>query len=303
MSIKSIIKTLLGIRQKEDLSMRGFLRCWHRRLGPYFYKKKYSPEEVVAAMQQAGMKEGSTVMIQSSWGEFYNCTGTPQQLIEAILRALGPEGTLCMAAMPVALHGKPFDVANTRTRAGWLAESFRRYPGVKRSINERHSVCAIGPKADYLLGEHHLGETAWDEKSPYYKLSQVDGLCFGLGLGAYWIGTIGHCVDSLLRGKIQYFTDLWDTEPTRYDYIDYDGQQKYYYNYSMPESGPKMRIPSYFKQRRIARKYLHRRYEQVSNLQICCFEAKEVIDVLTALGRKGITTNLLPLTQGYKFEK
>ena len=102
--------------------------------------------------------------------------------------------------------------------------------------------------------------------------------------------------------NVQYFTDLWDAEPTRYDYIDYDGRQKHYYNYSMPESGPKMRIPSYFKQRRIARKYLHRHYQQVSNLQICCFEAKEVVDVLTTLGRKGITTNLLPLTRGYKFE-
>ena len=124
-----------------------------------------------------------------------------------------------------------------------------------------------------------------------------------MGLGPYWIGTIGHCVDSLLRGKVQYFTDLWDDEPTRYDYIDYDGQQKHYYNYSMPESGSKMRIPSYFKQRRIARKYLHRHYQQVSNLQICRFEAKEIVDVLTKLARRGITTNLLPLTRGYKFEK
>ena len=32
-------------------------------------------------------------------------------------------------------------------------------------------------------------------------------------------------------------------------------------------------------------------------------EAKEVVEVLTALGRKGITTNLLPLAWGYKFEK
>ena len=303
MSIKSIIKALLGIKQKEDLSTRGLIRSWHRRLGPYFYKKKFSPDDVTKAMMRAGMKRGSVVMIQSSWGEFYNCTGTPQELIEAILQTIGPEGTLCMAAMPVALHGKPFDVVNTPTRAGWLAECFRRYPGVKRSINVRHSVCAIGPQADYLLGEHHLGETAWDEKSPYYKLSQIGGLCFGLGLGPYWIGTIGHCVDSLLKDKTDYYTDLWDKKPTRYDYIDYDGQLKYYYNYSMPESGLKMRISGYFKQRHIANKYLNRHYQQVSNLQICCFEAKEVVEVLTALGRKGINTNLLPITWGYKFEK
>jgi len=303
MGVKSIIKVLIGIKQKEELGMRGLIRCWHRRLGPYFYKKKFSPDDVTKAMMRAGMKRGSVVMIQSSWGEFYNCTGTPQELIEAILQTIGPEGTLCMAAMPVALHGKPFDVVNTPTRAGWLAECFRRYPGVKRSINVRHSVCAIGPQADYLLGEHHLGETAWDEKSPYYKLSQIGGLCFGLGLGPYWIGTIGHCVDSLLKDKIDYYTDLWDKKPTRYDYIDYDGQLKYYYNYSMPESGLKMRISSYFKQRHIANKYLNRHYQQVSNLQICCFEAKELVEELIRLGRKGINYNLLPLKWGYKFEE
>jgi hypothetical protein len=91
-------------------------------------------------------------------------------------------------------------------------------------------------------------------------------------------------------------------EPTRYEYIDYDGQLKSYYNYSMPETGPKIRITSYFKTRHIAKKYLHSHYQQVSNLQISCFEAKEVIDVLTTLGRKGINTNLLPLKWGYKFE-
>jgi aminoglycoside 3-N-acetyltransferase len=303
MNAKRIIKAMLGIKQKEELGMRGLIRCWHRRLGPYFYKKKFSPDDVTKAMMRAGMKRGSVVMIQSSWGEFYNCTGTPQELIEAILQTIGPEGTLCMAAMPVALHGKPFDVVNTPTRAGWLAECFRRYPGVKRSINVRHSVCAIGPQADYLLGEHHLGETAWDEKSPYYKLSQIGGLCFGLGLGPYWIGTIEHCVDSLLKDKIDYYTDLWDKKPTRYDYIDYDGQLKYYYNYSMPESGLKMRISGYFKQRHIANKYLNRHYQQVSNLQICCFEAKELVEELIRLARKGINSNLLPLKWGYKFEE
>lgn len=64
MNAKRIIKAMLGIKQKEELCMRGLIRCWHRRLGPYFYKKKFSPDDVTKAMMRAGMKKGSVVMIQ-----------------------------------------------------------------------------------------------------------------------------------------------------------------------------------------------------------------------------------------------
>ena len=297
------VKPLLGISQKENLSVRAFIRCWHRRLGPLFYKKKYTPAEVVAAMERAGMKRGSTILIQSSWGEFYNCTGTPEELIKEILKSLGEEGTLCMACMPKLGCDNIFDVRNSPSKAGYLSECFRKYPGVKRSISLRHSVCGIGPNADFLLAEHHLGETPWDQKSPYFKLSQVGGLVFGMGLGPYWLGTIAHCVESLLKDELSYYHDMWKEQKTRYFYIDYDGVKKSYLNYDMPESGRRIRYTGYFKSKRMIKKYLHNHYQQVGNLQISCFEAAEVIDVLVSLARKGVDINLLPLKHGYKFEK
>lgn len=301
MNTKGIIKFVLGIKQKEDLSVKAFIRCWHRRLGPYFYKKRFTSADVVAAMERAGMRQGSTVLIQSSWGEFYNYDGTPNELIKAILEKIGETGTLCMACMPKVDANGVFDVRESPSTAGYLSECFRKYPGVKRSISTRHSVCGIGPNADFLLSEHHLGKTPWDEKSPYYKLSEVNGLVFGFGLGPYWIGTISHCVESVLKDQIPYYTDMWDKEMTKYTYVDYDGTIKYYYNYSMPIKGSHIRITSYFKNRMIANRYLHSHYQKVSNLEISCFEAKEIIDVLVKLARKGKDINLLPLKIGYKF--
>lgn len=303
MNTKGIIKAMLGIRTKEGLNTRSFIRSWRKRLGPLVFKEKFSPDDIVKAMKNAGMHRGSTIFVQSSWSEFYNCTGTPNDVIDAILEELGPEGTLCMACMPKQHTGEPFNVATAPTTAGWLAECFRRYPGVKRSVNERHSVCGIGKNADFLLSEHHLGETPWDEKSPFFKLTEVGGLVFGLGLGKYWIGTVAHCIDSLLKDQIPYYTDLWDKEKTRYEYIDYDGTQKSYFQYSMPETGRHKRFTSFFKSKYIVKKYLHNHYQQISNLQISCFEAKEVVDVLLELGRKGIDIYLLPSKRGYKFEK
>lgn len=302
MDVKRPFKVALGIKKNESLSLKAFFRSWHRRLGPLFYRQKYSPDDVVEAMKRAGMHRGSTILIHSSWGEFYNCTGTPKDLITAILNALGPEGTLCMPCMPALKSNDVFDVVNTPTSAGYLAECFRKYPGVKRSVHVQHSVCAIGANADYLLAEHQLGDTPWDEYSPYFRLSKVNGLIFGFGLGTHWVGTITHCIESILRGKVDYYTDMWDTEKTRFDYIDYDGQQKSYFNYDRPTNGRHKRLTSYFKSRHIIGRYLHNHYQQVSNLQICCFEASEVIPVLTRLAKKGIDIYMLPLKWGYKFE-
>ena len=208
-----------------------------------------------------------------------------------------------MACMPIIRKGKIFNVKKSPTKAGILAEVFRKYPGVKRSIHERHSVCAIGPKADYLLSEHHLGETAWDKKSPYYRLSEVNALIFGFGLGKYWVGTIVRCVESILKDEIPYYGDMFFPNKTEYHYIDYDDIEKTYWNYDMPETGPKIRINSYFKGRHICRKYLHSHYQQVSNLQISCWDAHEVVTTLVELGRHGIDGNLLPSKKGYKFIK
>ena len=301
--IKKYAKKILGIPAKEGLSITNFIFNWRLRVGPYLYKRKYTAKDVVEAMRKAGMKEGSTVFIQSRWAEFYNCISTEEELISEILNALGPNGTLAMACMPLLRNNKTFNVKKTVTRAGLLAEAFRKYPGVKRSCNVRHSVCAIGPNSHYLLSEHHLGETAWDEKSPYYRLSIVDGLVFGLGLGKYWVGTITHCVESLLREKVPYYHDMFYADKTEYHYIDYDGIEKSYWNYDMPESGPHIRVSSYFKSIRIAKRYLHGNSQQVSNLQISCYKAIEVVPKLVSLGRKGIDCNLLPRKKGYQFEK
>ena len=70
--------------------------------------------------------------------------------------------------------------------------------------------------------------------------------------------------------------------------IDYDGVEKSYWNYDMPETGPKIRVSSTFKNIYLGRKYLHVRCQQVSNLQISCSKANVVVPTLVALGRKGI---------------
>lgn len=297
------LKKILGIPPSEGLSLDDLILNWRLRIGKHIYKKQYSAKDIVEAMQKCGMKEGSVVFVQSRWAEFYNCTSTPAELIDEILKVIGPDGTLAMGCMPYMREGKLFNVKRTPTKSGMLAEAFRKYPGVKRSINIQHSVCAIGAQAEYLVSEHHLDDTPWDKRSPYYRLYELNGLQFALGLGKYFQGTIQHCIDSLLKDEIPYYHDMFNSEKTEYHYIDYDGQEKTYMSYDMPLTGPKKRIGSYFLVKRISSKYLKGRFQQISNLQIICFDAKDELDTLMALARKGIDSYWTPSKKGYKFEK
>ena len=107
------------------------------------------------------MKKGSVVCIHAAMKEFYNYRGTAQELIEKILNVITPEGTLLMPAYPKreCMFDESFvlDVNNTPTSAGFLAETFRKYPGVLRSINVQHSVCVWGKHAEWLIQDHQMG--------------------------------------------------------------------------------------------------------------------------------------------------
>ena len=90
-----LVKRLFGIK---DISLMK--KNIKKRIGKLVYHQKYTADDIVALMQEMGMKEGSTVCIHSSMKEFYNYKGTARELIEKILKALGPEGTLMMPAFP-----------------------------------------------------------------------------------------------------------------------------------------------------------------------------------------------------------
>lgn len=302
-SIRDVLKVILGIPQSGSISLESFVHYTRLRYGKCIFKQRYSAGDIVDAMIQLGIKKGDTLMIHCSWDEFYNCDSTPKDLINEILRVIGPEGTLCMPAYPLKRKGKLFDVRRTRTTCGMLAEVFRSYPGVKRSIHTNHSVCAIGPLSDFLLSEHHLGETSCDEKSPFYKLATINSSLYTFGLGKYWEGTIMHCVESILRRDFSYYNDLFYSKKSEFQYIDYDGEVKSYFNYDLKGDGIHSRRIGYLKNRRIVKKYLNANYINVSNLQVAKYDIPHVVKTLISLGRKGKDAYIFPLKTGYKFDK
>ncbi len=288
--IKKSVKKILGV---DNLALYKQKKI--RTFQKLIYRKKYNASDIVAKMAAMGMKRGSIVFIHSSMTQFYNYQGSVESLIKAIIEFIGEEGTLLMPAYPHITKPQAdmsneiqFDVVNTKSAAGYLTEVFRKYHGVKRSINIQHSVCAIGKDADYFLSEHHLSETAWDVKSPYYKLYEKEALIFAFGL-PYFLGTTIHCTESLLRDKYTYFSQFFTQELT-YKYLDQGGntgEHTMLFCDVYRKRDKKRMIKKYFGQSNF-------NYAYISNLRIEMVKAYDMLEIFLEQANSGVTMYSYP---------
>jgi aminoglycoside 3-N-acetyltransferase len=293
--VGAFVKKILGVK---DFSL--FKKNIHKNLGKTLYHKKYTSEDLISKMCEMGMKQGSLVCIHASMKEFYNYVGSVDEIILGILEVIGPDGTLMMPAYPKYNLLTPeyiFDINKDPTGAGLLAETFRKFPDVKRSINVTHSVCAIGPLADYLLKDHHKGEDCWDKNSPWYRLCEKNGLVFNLGMPRSFMGTFMHCVESLLKKEHPYWSQFF-TKKVCYKYYDENHQVKTYINYTSEI------------ERRSRKKKLLRRFNsddwavtKLSNLEIKVFYTRSCLSKMVSLGRKGITVYWRPSPSKFTFNE
>lgn len=289
------IKKIVGIR---DLSL--WRKKWDKRIGKIIYHKKYNATELVNIMQKMGMKRGSVVCIHSSMMQFYNYHGTANELIDRILKVIGNDGTLMMPAFPPTpqkgYDNYVFDPTNDRTKAGFLAETFRKYPGVKRSNNVHHSVCAIGKYADYLTKDHTNGENCWDKTSPWYRICELGGLVFNLGLPRSYMGTFHHCVEAILCKEHPYWGQFFTYQQT-YKYLDENGSIQTYQNYegNLIRKTRKKKIFKYFTPE-------DWKIDRISNLEIKVFYAKNALEKMLELGRTGVSVYYIPSPKKFKFD-
>ncbi len=91
-----------------------------------------------------------------------------------------------------------FDSRKTPSRVGLLSEVFRRYPGVKRSLHPRHSICAFGPLAEHLVKDHHLCPTTFGEGTPFGIMASRKTIILGIGLYYYRNLTHVHTAEDFL---------------------------------------------------------------------------------------------------------
>jgi len=213
------IKSFLGIN-----NLTVYLRRRKQGFQKLFYHKKYTADDIIDCLIKAGVKPGRPIVIHSAFGNFYNFKGSAEDLINKLISFVGPQGTLCMPAYPYDKFNSEivFDVRHSESAAGYLTEVFRKYSGVKRSLNQLHSVCALGADAEYITGEHQLSRICFDEHSPYQKIAELGGYSVSLGMPKWYIGTAEHICEAKLYGVVPLFTNKFSIEK-EFTYIDYDG--------------------------------------------------------------------------------
>lgn len=148
--------------------------------------KKADIEQILIA---CGIKEGDTIMLHSSLGAMGMVEGGAKSVIDAFMNVIGENGTLAMPAFPAIgfnydyLSGNPvFDVRNTPSKMGIITETFRKVPGVNRSLHPTDSVCALGKHAIELTQSHFGQLTPYNAQSPFYKLCSLGGKIIMLGV-------------------------------------------------------------------------------------------------------------------------
>lgn len=299
--MKQSLPTTLGVMLKKVTGVKDFSllrKNIHKRLGMLVYHQTYTANDVVEAMCSLGMRRGSVVCIHASMKEFYNYRGSAEELIAKIENVITPTGTLLMPAYPnpAMQHDAAyvFDPVHDKTHAGYLAEVFRTSPGVKRSINVQHSVCAWGQHAEWLLKDHENCVNCWDEDSPWYRMTRLGALVFTLGLDSHYIGTFDHCVEGLLYKEHPYWGQFFNRKKTyRYTVLGEVGQ------YSCMEGDLERRTHEMTLIRHFSPDMY--RKTRLSNLLIKVFESKPCLDKMIELGRRGITMYYVPSPKKYKF--
>jgi aminoglycoside 3-N-acetyltransferase len=250
---------------------------------------RYGEAELRAVLKEVGVPAGATLFLHSAWDEFYNFSGTPVDLVRVLQRHVGPEGTIVMPAYPLRVSPETvFDVRRTPTGAGLVPEMFRRMPGVRRSINLVHSVAAMGPNADFLVGDHHRSETPWDQHSPYARLAEVDAVLVCMGLPrSFGFATAQHCPESLLYHEIPYFRRVFGA-PVTYHSRDESGREGTHRIRRRTGRFRVGRIRRYVGPEQV-------RVTHVSNLRVQAISARYLIERLVELARQGITQYYWPI--------
>lgn len=188
----------------------------------YLLGNRISEKDIVGALRKLGVREGNTIAVHSSLSRLGFVEGGANAVIDALIEAVGKEGTIMMPAFSGFTPSKAkmiFDVRNTESKTGIITEMFRKIPGVKRSLHPISSVCAYGKKAEFIVKEHEKHLRFFEENTPFHKLMQLNGNIVLLGAD---IDTMSffHVVEDCTKFPIR----VYEKKPRILKAIDENGE-------------------------------------------------------------------------------
>jgi aminoglycoside 3-N-acetyltransferase len=228
MSLKDVVRSLTP----------GFLLNWNRKrkknnrnselADKQQAGKSISTADLVKNLKEIGIKAGDSVLVHSSLSRIGHLVDGPKTFVDALIEALGVEGTILMPTSPNNvfqlnyIRNTPFfDVINSPSKTGAITEYFRKLPKAKRSLHPTEPVSAIGKLADYYTKDHFNQLTPYNEKSPFYRISEQKGKILYVGVTLSMAGTNLHTLEDAVDFKFPvYYEDTFEI-----DVIDEKGEK------------------------------------------------------------------------------
>jgi aminoglycoside N3'-acetyltransferase len=136
---------------------------------------------IVEQLRELGVESGSVLLVHTSFSNVGSLEGGPDSLIDSLLEAIGPDGTLVMPSWTDD-DDEPFDPDSTpvEDHLGIVADVFWRRPGVLRGTHA-FAVSANGPQAAYITSAPFV-LPPHDEDSGVARVHELDGSVLLLGV-------------------------------------------------------------------------------------------------------------------------
>jgi aminoglycoside 3-N-acetyltransferase len=173
-------------------------------------------------LAELGVEAGGVLLVHAAFSGVGPLEGGPPGLIQALLAALGKDGTLVMPSMADD-DDTPFDRTQSPCRAvGIVADTFWRMPGVLRS-DSPHAFAAFGPQAARIT-EPHPVEIPHGLESPAGRVHELDGqvLLLGVGHDADTTLHVAEAIAGVRYRQPKHATVLENGKAKRYEYGETD---------------------------------------------------------------------------------
>ena len=150
--------------------------------------------ELTADLEGLGVPRGGLVMVHSSLRSIGTVDGGAATVVDALLAALGPTGTLVAPTFTGQFRdpGFIFDPAETPGTTGAIPNHVFRRPEARRTVHIVQTVAAIGPLRDDIVDAG--GQDGWDAQPSMRAIFDLDGWFLLLGV-PYQNLTAGHFME------------------------------------------------------------------------------------------------------------
>ncbi len=199
--IRSLVPTFLlnTYRKKQKEKQRQFLQ--NQKLNGEIWTK----DDLIAQLQTIGIEKGDVLLVHSSLSKIGFIENGPKDFVEALLESVGSEGHVLMPNSPNASFQLDyiqqlslFDVQNDVSKLGAITEYFRKLPNAIRSEHPTEPVSCVGPNAAFFVGNHFGNITPYNENSPFFKVSQMNGKILYVGVTLDNAGTNLHTLEDAI---------------------------------------------------------------------------------------------------------